>query len=134
MTARTVITDPDTGIPDLIHRLTEDSKLLVTNEVRLAKLEAKDSMKRATRGVMWMALAFGVGVVVMAALTIFLTTLIGRIANGHMWLGAIVTGVLELAIGGWLIKRGIGAMTEPSYTLEESRHAIKDTANWVRSK
>ena len=131
MTARPIATDPDTGIPDLVRRLTEDSKRLVTDEVHLAKLEAKDSLSRAAKGGMWLVVAFGVGVVMLVALTLFLSTLIGRIVNGHMWLGALVTGLLELGVGAWLIMRGGKAYGGGSYTLEESRHALKDTAGWV---
>lgn len=127
------MTDPDTGIPDLIRRLSDDSKRLVSDEVRLAKIEATDSVKRATRGVLWLSLAFGVAVVMFVALTIFLATLIGRAVNGHMWVGALVTGVLELGLGGYLIKRGLSAFTEPSWSLEASRLALADTANWASS-
>lgn len=132
-TARPAMTDPDTGIPDLIRRLSDDSKRLVTNEVQLAKLETKESLKRATRGVLWLGLSFGAGVVMMVALTIFLITLIGRLANGHMWVGAVITGLVELGVGAWCITRGIAAFTEPSYTLEQSRLALADTANWATS-
>ena len=133
MTARPISHDPETGIPDLIHRLTDDSKRLVTDEVRLAKIEAKDSLHRATKGVLWMALAFGVSVVMLVALTIFLATLIGRLANGHMWVGALVTGFVELGVGGYLIKRGFTTIAEPSYSLEQSRLALADTAHWATS-
>ena len=126
-------TDPDPGIPDLVRRLADDSKRLVTDEVRLARIEAKDSLRRATRGVLWLSVAFGVSVVMFVALTLFLVTLIGRMANGHMWLGALVTGVLELGLGGYLIKRGFAAIGEPSYSLEASRLALADTAHWVTS-
>ena len=128
------MTDLDAGITDLIRRLSDDSKRLVTDEVRLAKIEAKDSVSRATRGVLWLALAFGVSVVMLVALTIFLVTLIGREVNGHMWVGALVTGVLELGLGGYLIKRGLSAITAPSYSLEASRLALADTANWASSR
>lgn len=124
---------PDTGIPDLVRRLTQDSKRLVTDEVRLAKLEVKDSVKRASRGVLWMALAFGVGVVMMVALTLFLITLIGRMAEGHMWIGALAVGIAELALGAHFVRRGLTAYVEPSWTLEESRNALADTANWASS-
>lgn len=133
MTARPIVSDPETGIPDLIRRLTDDSKRLVTDEVQLAKMETKDSLHRVTRGALWMGLAFGAGIVMLVSLTLFLVTLIGRLVNGHMWVGALVTGIVELGLGGYLIKRGIGAFTEPSYTLEHSRSALKDTANWARS-
>ena len=134
MTARPIVSDPETGIPDLIRRLTDDSKRLVTDEVSLAKIEARDSLHRATKGALWMALALGVSVIVLVALTVFFVTLIGRIANGHVWVGALITGVIELAIGAWLLKRGLSTYAEPSYSLEQTRHALKDTAHWASTQ
>lgn len=134
MTARPILTDPDTGIPDLIRRLTDDSKRLVTDEVSLAKLEAKDSLHRATRGTLWMALAFGVSVVMLVALTVFGATLVGRLASGHMWVGALVIGLVELGLGAWLVKKGLGAYATPAYTLPETRHALTDSVGWVKSR
>jgi uncharacterized membrane protein YqjE len=133
VTARPIVTDPDTGIPDLIRRLTADSKRLATDEVQLAKLEAADSLHHATRGALWMALAFGAGVVMLVALTLLLTSLFGRLMGDHMWFGALVTGVIELALGGWLVKRGLSSFTEPSYTLEQTRASLADTAHWTTS-
>ena len=132
MTARpNAVIDTETGIPDLIRRLTDDSKRLVTDEVRLAKLEARDSLHRATRGGIWLALALGVSIIMFVALTVFAVTLIGRLANGHVWVGLIVTGVIELATGAWLLKRGLSTYAEPSYTLAETRGALADTAHWA---
>ena len=132
MTARpNVVIDPDTGIPDLIRRLTDDSKRLVTDEVQLAKLEAKDSLHRAARGGLWLGLAFGVSIIMLVALTVFIATLIGRIANDHMWIGALVTGVIELGLGFWLLKKGLSTYTKPSYTLEETRSSLADTKHWA---
>jgi hypothetical protein len=125
------VTDPDTGIPDLIRRLTDDSKRLVTDEVQLAKLETKESIHRATRGALWLGLAFGAGVVMLVAATIFLAALIGRLDRGHMWFGALITGILELGLGGYLIKRGLTSYKAPSYTLAETRHSLKDAAHWT---
>jgi hypothetical protein len=126
-------TDPDAGIPDLIRQLGDDSKRLVADEVRLAKLEMKESVQRAGRGAVQLAVAFGIGIVMLVALTLFLATLIGRLAAGHMWVGALVTGLLELAAAAVLLKRGMGILRHPSYSLEETRAALKDTAVWARS-
>jgi uncharacterized membrane protein YqjE len=134
VTARPIVSDPDTGIPDLIRRLTDDSKRLVTDEVHLARIEAKESLHRAARGALWLALAFGVAIIMLVALTVFVATFIGRLANGHMWVGALITGVFELALGAWLLKRGLSTYAEPSYTLEETRHEIKDTAHWANAQ
>ena len=131
MTARPIVSDPDTGIPDLIRRLTDDSKRLVTDEVQLAKLETKESLHRAGRGALWMVLAFGAGVIALVALTILLATLIGQLDRGHMWFGALITGIVELGLGAYLVKRGITAYGSSSYTLAETRGAITDTARWT---
>lgn len=128
---RPLLADPDVGIPDLIRRLTNDSKRLVTDEVQLAKIEAKESLHRASRGVLWLALAFGSAVVMLVAVTLLLSSLLGRLMAGHMWFGALVTGVIELAVGGWLLRKGLSAFAEPSYSLEQTRASLAETANWT---
>lgn len=124
--------DPDVGIPDLIKRLTDDTKRLMGDEVRLAKLETRESVKQGGKGALWMALAFGVSIVMLVALTVLLVTLIGRIASGHMWVGAIVTGIIELVAAFVLIKKGLGKFREPSYSLEETRAELSETARWAK--
>ena len=117
--------DPDTGIPDLIHRLGDDSKRLVTDEVHLAKLEMGENVRRAGKGAVRLGIAFGIGVVALVAFTLLFATLIGRLAAGHMWVGALVTGVLELAVAVYFINRGKAAFKEPSYSFEETREGLK---------
>ncbi len=123
--------DPEVGIPDLIRRLTDDSKRLVGDEVRLAKLEVSENIHTGARGALWLAVAFGIGIVGIVGFTIFAATLIGRLASGNMWVGALVVGVLELIAAGVLIKRGLATYGKPSYTLEETRESLKDTTAWV---
>lgn len=132
MAVNRLTVDPDVGIPDLIRQLGDDSKRLVQDEVRLAKLEVRDSIHRAGRGAMWLGIAFGVGVVMLVALTLFVATLIGRLVSGHMWVGALVTGILELVAAVLLFKRGTATFREPSYTLEETRETIRQNVSWVR--
>ena len=119
--------DPNAGIPDLISRLGDDSKRLMRDEAQLAKLELRDSMKRGSRGGMWLAVAFGVAVVALVAVTLLATTLIGRLAAGHMWIGALVTGIVELIVAAALIRRGMSTLGEPSYSLEQTRKAITNS-------
>lgn len=116
--------DPDTGIPDLISRLGDDSKRLVMDEVHLAKLELREGLSRAGSGALRLGVAFGVGVVAMVAFTLLLATLIGRLVSGHMWVGALITGAVEVLVALWLIKRGLAAFREPSYSLEQTRKVV----------
>lgn len=129
MAVQRMFVDPDAGIPDLVRRLGDDSKRLLRDEVRLAKLETKDSLERGGHGALWLAVAFGVSVVAMVAFTICLATLIGRLAAGHMWIGALITGIIEVGFGVLLVKKGIGAFGEPSYSLEQTRTSLAEVAD-----
>src|SRR5881397_807160 len=95
--AQRVLIDPDKGLTDLVRQFGDDSKRLVSDEVRLAKLEKKDGVHRAGRGALWLGVAFGVAVVSLVAFTLAFATLFGRIANGHYWVGAMLTAALEIA-------------------------------------
>ena len=125
--------DADTRITDLVGRLKDDSKRLITDEVKLAKLEVSESAKDAGRGMVWVATAFGIAVIGMVALTIFLTTVIGRAVDGHMYVGALVTGALEVLLGLWLVKRGARKLKEPPYTLRETRQELKETVRAIKN-
>jgi uncharacterized membrane protein YqjE len=121
------------GVPDLVRRLGEDSKRLMSNEVQLAKLELGEAVHHGGRGVLSLALAFGIGIIALVALTVLAATAIAALAGGHLWIGAVVTGAAELAAAAWLIPRGRRAIAEPSYSLEETRESIIDTTNYLRS-
>jgi uncharacterized membrane protein YqjE len=116
--------DPDAGIPDLVRKLGADSKRLLAGEVRLAKLEVHDDVERAGKGAMWLGIALGMGIVAMVGFTLFVATLIGRVLDGHMWVGALVAAVLDLALAAVLIKRAKAAFSAPSYSLEQTRAAL----------
>ena len=123
----------DAGIGDLVHRLTDDSKRLVTNEVQLAKLELRENVRTGARGAMWLAMAFGATVVVLVAVTVLLSVVLGRLF-GNLWAGTLATGVLELVVGALALRHGLALYREPSsYTLGETRASLADTARWARS-
>lgn len=123
--AQRIPIDPDKGLPDLVRQLTQDSKRLMSDEVRLAKLETGESIRAAARGAMWLGLAFGIGIVALVAFTLFFATLFGRIANGHYWVGALLVAALEIAGGLWLLKRGFADLGSAPYSLPDTRAGLK---------
>ena len=128
-----VVIDPDAGIPDLIRRLVDDSKRLAQDEVTLARLELRERAHDATRGGIWLGVAFGAGVVMLIALTVFLATLIGRAINHHYWAGTLIVAVLELAVGGFLVLRGLKELKKAQFTLPATRQEAKKTAQWAKA-
>ena len=117
--------DFDPGFAPLIKQLTDDSRKLVGDELRLAKLETIDSVHRAGRGALWIAAALGAGIVALVGATLLLTTIIGQLVEGNYWLGALVTAVIELVAGYWLLKKGLREYTQAPYSLPETREGLK---------
>jgi uncharacterized membrane protein YqjE len=123
--AQRVLIDPDKGLTDLVRQLGDDSKRLLSDEVRLAKLETAESMHRAGKSALWLGVAFGIMVVALVAFTLAFATLFGRIANGHYWVGAMLTAALEIALGLWLVQRGLVAFKKAPYSMPETREGLK---------
>ena len=121
--------DPDKGIPDLVRQLADDSKRLLGDEVRLAKIETAESVHRAGRGALWLALAFGVAVVMLVALTLFIATAVGRAAHGNYWVGALVAAVVEIVAGAWLLSKGLRLFGHAPYSLPETRGGLRVLKN-----
>jgi len=117
-------TDPDTGIPDLIRRLTEDSRRLASDEVQLAKLELQDSIHGGVRGVVWTAVGLAVGVVAAVALTVLLVAAIGALIDHNYWAGALIVGAVELLAGWLFLRRGVAAIKAPRLTVRKGAAQI----------
>jgi hypothetical protein len=117
--------DFDPGFAPLIKQLTDDSKKLIGDEVRLAKLETIESVHRAGIGALWLGAAIGALIVGLVGATLLLATMIGRLANGNYWVGALVTAVIELVVGFLLLKRGLTQYKQAPYSLPETREGIK---------
>ena len=117
--------DFDPGFAPLIKQLTDDSKKLIGDEVRLAKLETIESVHRAGRGALWMGAALGALIVALVGMTLLLATAIGRLVNGNYWVGALVTAVVELVVGYVLLTKGIKQYKSAPYSLPETRVGIK---------
>jgi uncharacterized membrane protein YqjE len=123
--------DPDSGIPDLVRSLADDSRRLAADEVRLAKLELNQSVHLWAAGAIRIALSLAFGIVAAVALTVLLVVVISR-ATAHYWSGAMVVGALELIVGAVAVRRGVAAIRSPKYSLLASRESLKDTAAWLQ--
>ena len=123
--AQRVPLDFDPGFAPLIKQLKDDSRRLLGDEVRLAKLETIENMHRAGKGALWMGAALGASVVALVAGTLLLATIIGRIVNGNYWVGALVTAVIELIAGYWLLTKGLAQYKHAPLSLPETREGIR---------
>ena len=121
MATQQVRIEPEPTIGDLVGRLTDDSKRLANNEVRLARLEMGKSIHHAVQGGIRFALAFGIAILALVGLSVLLTAVIGDVLIGESWAGALITGALEMIVGALLLWGGMKVMKRADFTLGESR-------------
>lgn len=121
--------EPDLTIGDLVGRLTDDSKRLANNEVRLARLEMGESIHHAVQGGVRLALAFGIAILAVVAASVLLTAVIGTLLIGKTWAGALIAGGVEIIAGALILWAGMRQMKKADFTLGESRAELKTTVN-----
>lgn len=127
MATRSIRVEPEPTLGALVNRLTDDSKRLLSNEVRLARLEMGESMHNAVSGGTLLALAFGIAILALVALSVLLTELIGSVLIGAAWAGALITGGLEVVVGALLLWAGMRTVKSADFTLGESRAELRAT-------
>lgn len=131
MAQRDVHIEPNATIGDLISRLGDDGKRLLGDEVHLAKLEVGENVRVAGRGMVWLGVGLALSFVMLTALTVGLSALLGNLVFDALWLGTLLTAVLWLIVGGVLVKSGVGKLSSPPYTLPETRRELALTRSAI---
>ncbi|MFA9272666.1 MAG: phage holin family protein [Baekduiaceae bacterium] len=92
------MSDGDRSAGDLVHSLSEDTALLIRQELRLAQLELQEKGKRAGIGA---GLFGGSGLLVVYAVGALVAAAIAALATAvATWLAALIVAVVLLAIAG----------------------------------
>ncbi|MEP7087951.1 MAG: phage holin family protein [Gemmatimonadota bacterium] len=103
------------SITEILGRLGADSKQLVSDEVRLAKLEVHESARHLSRGLAGLAAALGIAIIAATAATVLGIMLAGNL-TGNLWLGALIVGALEMLVGFAFYKRGRASLLPKAAT------------------
>ena len=131
MAQRDVHIEPNATIGDLVSRLGDDGKRLLEDEVHLAKLEIGENVGVAARGMVWLGVALALSFVMLTALTVGLSAVLGQLFADALWLGTLLTAVLWLIVGGVLVKTGVGKLASPPYTLPQTRRELALTRDAI---
>jgi len=123
--------EPQLG--DLFRQLAQDSATLVRQEMALAKAELRENVKSVARDTAKIAIGAvlaGVGALVLVG---FLVLLLGD-AIGEYWAGALIVGILLLAIGGFLAMSAMKRLKQDSITPEQTLQTLKEDKQWLQSE
>lgn len=122
-------TEPSIG--DLVRQLTADSTALFRQEIRLAKVEVRETASAMTRDLIKIGVALGLALVGVLALTAFLIVALGDLMDNY-WLSALIVAVVYLAIGGILAKNAMNDMKKRQVKPEETIRTLQEDKAWAQ--
>jgi uncharacterized membrane protein YqjE len=133
----------DTGAPrperaepsfgELVSRLTNQTGVLIRQEISLAKVELRETGTNLARD----SAKVGVGVVVawtgLLALTGALIVGLAQLLNNY-WLAALIVGAVYVLVG-WMLARGAMAdMRRDGLAPKETIESLRDDAEWAKEQ
>ena len=120
------------SIGELFGQLTQDTALLVRQEVQLAKSEMQQKISRATRDLV--SLATGGTVVLLGglALTAALILVLAGPVGLAPWLAALLVGVVLAAGGYTMLHRGLSDLKRTDPTPRRTVESIKQDIQWAK--
>lgn len=124
-------TDDEVPIGELFRRLSQDASALVRDEIALAKVEMRETVKGYTRDAAKLGLAAGIGLVGALALTAFLVVGLGDLINNY-WLSALIVSVAFLATAAVMAKGALEHMKRSSLAPQETVRTLKQDQQWAK--
>jgi uncharacterized membrane protein YqjE len=122
----------DASFADLAHRLSDQTKLLVQQEVELAKAELSEKGKRAGIGAGMFGGAGLFGLFAFATLTACLILALSEAVAP--WLAALIVTVVYGAIAGVLALTGKKKVQEATPPMPETVETVKDDVAWTKQR
>lgn len=120
----------DVPVGDLLRRIGQDASTLVRNEIALAKLEMRESVKSYVKPAVRLGIAAGAGLVGAFALTAFLIIALGDALDNY-WLSALIVTVVLLVTAAVLAKGAMETLKHNSLAPRETVQTLKEDKQWA---
>lgn len=127
---------PDSrGLASLLKDLAEGSGELVRQELRLARVEARDLARGL--GIGTVQVAFGAVFLLLGALALIagLILLAGdQWLRDRYWLAALIVTVIALAVATFFIRRGMAQLSPDKLAPDQTVASLKEDKEWLRQR
>ena len=124
----------DRSMPELLKQLSEDTQVLVRQELALAKAEMTQKGRQAGAGAGMLGGAGLFGLLAAATFTTFAIALL-QTAIGHTWAAALIVTAVYAAIGGVLALRGKNKLGEAAPPApEQTVETLKEDVQWAKTR
>jgi uncharacterized membrane protein YqjE len=122
----------DRTLSDLFADLSRDARILVRQEVELAKVELKEKGAQAAKGI---GMIVAGGAVVYAGFLFLLATFVITLAQFMpLWLAALIISVIVLVAGILLIQQGQSALQQGELKPRHTVETLKENKEWAQEQ
>ena len=120
------------SIGDLVSDLFSEATTLVQQEVALAKTEARQEIAQAGAAVGRVVAGGAVAYAGLIALVVGLGWALGLLVDDDAaWLGIALAGAAVVAVGAFLLKRGLDALGRLTPPLDTTVQSLREDARWI---
>jgi uncharacterized membrane protein YqjE len=125
--------DPDQSLGDLVGRMTSDVSKLVSTQLELAKVEIKEEVARAGKGVGMVGGGGLAGWFALLLVSMGIAFGIGNAMESVGW-GFVLVGLVYAAIAAFLVLKGKQQITSATPIAEQTIETIKEDVEWARQQ
>jgi uncharacterized membrane protein YqjE len=125
-------TGGEPSLGELFKRLTADTTELVRQEISLARAEVRQVGGTVARDGTKLGIAAGLALCGALAVTAFLVIAVGDLLNNY-WLGALVVGLVLLAVGGVLARNAVADLKR-GVVPEQTLGSLREDAAWAKQE
>lgn len=125
--------EPDQSLSELVSRMTTDVGKLVSTQIELAKVEIKDEVSRAGKGV---GMVGGGGLAAYFALLLVSFAIaywLGDLVD-NLGLGYFIVGLVYAGVAAYLVLKGKEQISAATPMAEQTIETIKEDVEWARQQ
>ena len=125
--------EPDQSLGDLVGRMTSDVGKLVSTQIELAKVEIKEEVSRAGKGVGMVGGGGLAGWFALLLVSMGIALGIGNAMESVGW-GFIIVGLVYAAVAAFLVLKGKEQISSATPIAEQTIETIKEDVEWARQQ
>jgi uncharacterized membrane protein YqjE len=125
--------DPDQSLAELLSRMTSDVGRLLSTQVELAKVEIKEEVARAGKGIGMVGGGGLAGWFALLLVSMGIAFGIGNAMESVGW-GFVLVGLVYAAVAALLVLRGKQQITSATPFAEQTMETIKEDVEWARQQ
>ena len=120
------------SIGDLFANLTQDTRLLMIQELALAKSEIGQKVSQASSGATY--LAMGGAIAYAGFLALLAAAILGLALIMPGWLAALIVGLIVAIIGYALVQKGMSTLKPKDLKPQQTIESVKETKEWAKEQ